>query len=193
MFTQKEKSMFLWAEILFCYCYLPGETEIPSLELVSGSRIDKGWVHTIPYFLFCERILSSFFFFQTKSSYCWTMTQAEKFPKHLKPENLCLESLKFMASTWRDWKKGQSSGRRWVDEGWWKHELWITSDFCHLTVCQAWGQAAVVPLRLCQWWLGSQSLWNSLPRAVMGFSSTIRKNAYGLTITKSPSEEKISD
>lgn len=130
-----------------------------------GSRIDKGWVHTTRYFLFCERILPSFFFFQTKSSYSWTMTQAEKFPKHLKPENLCLESLKFVASRWRDWKKGQSSGRRWEDEGWWKPEVWITSDF-RLPSDSVPGRrtGSSSPLRRCQRSLGGKSWWSSLFR-----------------------------
>lgn len=67
------------------------------------------------------------------------MTQAVKFPKHLKPENLCLGFVKLMVSRWSDWGDRQS-GRRWVDERWGKPELWITPDFlgvCHLTVCQA--------------------------------------------------------
>jgi hypothetical protein len=58
------------------------------------------------------------------------MTQAEKFPKHLKSENLCLESMRLMISRWRNRKerRRRNGGRRWVDERQGKPELWITSD-----------------------------------------------------------------
>lgn len=35
------------------------------------------------------------------------MTQAEKFPKHVKSENLCLESMRLMVSRWRDGEEAE--------------------------------------------------------------------------------------
>lgn len=56
------------------------------------------------------------------------MTQAEKFPKHVKSENLCLESMRLMVSRWRDGKEAAEEQRKEVggEKARGGPELWIT-------------------------------------------------------------------
>lgn len=122
---------------------------------------------------------SQLFFLPSCIVFFWRMTQAEKFPKHLKSENLCLESMRLMVSRWRDWKR-----RRRTREGggedkrqggslnsgsvlpavWTRPGLLFALQVCHLTTRQAWRSAVVVHILMRLLWglLGSKSSWNCL-------------------------------
>lgn len=56
------------------------------------------------------------------------MTQAKKFPKHLKSENWCLESMRLIVSRWagRKQRGGGAEEGGWEDERQGKPELWLT-------------------------------------------------------------------
>lgn len=156
-------------DFVFPICSLPAgsphffwsQTLCVGLEL---SWRGNGYTPHLIYFslLWKELICSSA---QIEFSYSWRMTQAEKFPKHLKSENLCLESMRLMVSRWRDRKKRRrrSRGRRREDkrqrEGlnsgslltalWTRPGLLLALRGCHLTLCQPEEMQ-----RLCTTWWG---------------------------------------
>lgn len=137
------------------------------------------WLYTTPYlFYFLWKDLSCFSS-QVAFSYFWRMTQAEKFPKHLKSENLCLESMRLMVSRWRDRKRRQRTREGgWEDKRqggslnsgsllpavWTRPGLLFALQVCHLTTRQARRSAVVVHILMRLLWglLGSKSSWNCL-------------------------------
>lgn len=84
---------------------------------------------SIVFFLLWKEL--SCFSSQMEFSCSWRMTQAEKFPKHLKSENLCLEPMEAHAFQMERPEGEEAEAQRKVVGRWkarGKPELWITSD-----------------------------------------------------------------
>lgn len=151
-----------------------------------GSRIDKGWVHTTPYFLVCERILPSFFLpnqilLLLNNDSSWKISQTsetwEFVPGILEVHGFQMERLEEGAE-----QRKEVGGWRMV-EAWTLDHFWLPSAIWSVPGRRTGSSGPeTVPAFIRRWVVVELSL----PRAVMGFSSTIWKNAYGLTITKHP-------
>lgn len=156
LYRRRQKSVFMSGDC-FSILFLP-RGDLNTLSEVRhcvwfwswvGKRMDTH--HTLFIFSSVEGS-QRFFFLPNSISYSWRMTQAEKFPKHLKSENLCLESMRLMVSRWKGRKnrrrrsegrvEGQKGGGAWTLDHltalWTRPGLLFALQVCHLTMGQAW-------------------------------------------------------
>lgn len=167
------------ADFIFSVLSPPRRAQIFLLkpDIVWGFGVVRGsWIHTqLIYFLFCGRV--SAVASQIEFSYSWRMTQAKKFPKHLKSENWCLESMRLIVSRWGGRKKKEAEEQEKGGAGGWKAgepELWLSAcpgnqaashvfpQVCHLMAYQARRNCRLCTTSWDQSLLGSKSSWNCL-------------------------------
>lgn len=157
-----EEHVFVSRDFVFLFCYLPGEIEIPSLELGSvcglGTELTKGWVHITPDLLSLRWKDLSYFFLPNQILLLFNNDPSREISQTSETWEFVSGILEAHVFQMESLEEGVGE---WEEAGGWKMgEAWTLDHFWLPWSLPSWQcarpeETAVVPLRLCQWWLGS--------------------------------------